>query len=598
MTERTNPRRAKASFGRVAAAGTLAALAGAFAAALVSDAFGVGAMLPVLATLNLTVAWCVRGLAREPDPPPVSGTVEETPGVLTAKDAATLAAVILLTTVSSTLAEQLMNVQARATLAPDALPRFFSAYYAGVSIFAFIVQAAFASRALTRFGLGLAMSSPSLVVGAGGVGALLYPGFVLVTAAYGSMSVLYEALFRPARDVFFTSVPKAEQRRVKSLVEVAPNRVGALAGAALIGLTARWWADGLYAALLLVAIACAAAAAVLAARLTSAYVGNLERSLTSRSLELDLADVDNLTTRTVMLRALTRQPGLRPGASTTGPAAVAVAEVAIDDPHLRDIQVLRSRDPERIRAVLRAAHGVGALIQYVIPLLTWDAVAEDAVRALRMAAEEHIGALVDALLDPNQPFAVRRRLARVFSVCVSQRAVDGLLIGLDDVRFEVRYQCGRSLSSILEKNASIRIDRERILDTVRREISVGKAVWDSHRLLDEVPREEESFVDGFVGDRARQGLAHVFALLSLVLPTEPLQIAYRGLHIRDLDLQDIALEYIEAVLPPDVYGRLSPFIDVTPRAPGPRRSRDEILAELLRSQDRSQLEELRRRTRK
>ncbi len=77
---------------------------------------------------------------------------------------------------------------------------------------------------------------------------------------------------------------------------------------------------------------------------------------------------------------------------------------------------------------------------HVIPLLAWDPVAEHAMFALRKVAEEHVGQLADALIDPNQDFAVRRRLARVFSVCVSQRAADGLLLGLDDLRFDVRFQ--------------------------------------------------------------------------------------------------------------------------------------------------------------
>ena len=141
-----------------------------------------------------------------------------------------------------------------------------------------------------------------------------------------------------------------------------------------------------------------------------------------------------------------------------------------------------------------------------------------------------VGALTDALIDPNQPFAVRRRLARVFSICVSQRAVDGLLLALDDVRFEVRFHCGRSLSRILAKNPLVRINRERIFDVVRAEVTVGRPVWEGHRLLDAMADDKASFVDDFVKDRASQSLAHVFALLSLVLPFEPLQIAYRGLH--------------------------------------------------------------------
>jgi hypothetical protein len=252
-------------------------------------------------------------------------------------------------------------------------------------------------------------------------------------------------------------------------------------------------------------------------------------------------------------------------------------------------------------AVLSDEEGLpGSLVPHVIPLLAWDPVAEEAARALRKVVEEHVGTLIDVLIDPNQPFAVRRRLARVFSTCVSQRAADGLLLGLEDLRFEVRFQCGRSLAAIVEKNARIRIDRERVFDAVRREVAVGRPVWESQRLLDTLDQgEPRTFVDEFLKDRAGQSLAHVFTLLALVLPTAPLQIAYRGLHTSDSGLRGTALEYLEGVLPPDLRERLWPFVGGTPRGARSDRSRDAILDDLLRSNESIllNLEELRRRTR-
>jgi hypothetical protein len=222
----------------------------------------------------------------------------------------------------------------------------------------------------------------------------------------------------------------------------------------------------------------------------------------------------------------------------------------------------------------------------VIPLLAWDPVADEAVRALRKGAEEHVGELTDALIDPNQPFAVRRRLARVFSVCVSQRAVDGLILGLDDLRFEVRFQCGRSLAAIADRSPRIRIDSGQIFDAVRREVAVSRPVWESQRLLDQVePEEQTVVVDEFLKDRAGQSLAHVFTLLALVLPTTPLQIAYRGLHTSDPGLRGTALEYLEGVLPPDIRERMWPFIGGAPAQGRRERSREAILDELLRSNE-------------
>jgi AAA family ATP:ADP antiporter len=235
-------------------------------------------------------------------------------------------------------------------------------------------------------------------------------------------------------------------------------------------------------------------------------------------------------------------------------------------------------------------------VPHVIPLLAWDPVTEDAARALRQVVEMRVGMLADALVDPNQPFAVRRRLARVFTTAVSQRAADALLLGLDDSRFEVRFQCGRSLASILGKNSTVRIDPERIFKVVRGEVEVNRNVWESHRLLDGVGEENQAFVDEFLKDRANQSLGHVFTLLSLVLPAHPLQIAYRGLHTNDPGLRGTALEYLEGVLPSDIRERLWPFLGDHPAPKGSTRSRDEIMADLLRSNESIvlNLEELRR----
>jgi hypothetical protein len=146
------------------------------------------------------------------------------------------------------------------------------------------------------------------------------------------------------------------------------------------------------------------------------------------------------------------------------------------------------------------------------------------------------------------------------------------------------------------KNALVRVDRERIFEVVRREVKVGRPVWEGHRLLDAIADERASFVDEFIKDRAGQSLAHVFVLLSLVLPTTPLQIAYRGLHTSDPKLRGFALEYLEEVLPPDIRDLLWPFLGTKAPASAGARGREEILADLLRSNDSIvlNLQELRR----
>ena len=92
---------------------------------------------------------------------------------------------------------------------------------------------------------------------------------------------------------------------------------------------------------------------------------------------------------------------------------------------------------------------------------------------------------------------------------------------------------------------------------VNREVAVSKQVWENRRLLDASDEYDDgSFLEELVRARASQNLAHVFTLLALVLPTEPLRIAFRALHTDDQALWGTALEYLENVLPHEVRDRL------------------------------------------
>jgi len=620
-TERFDPHTARLNFGRIAGIGTITGLVAALVTERIGATIGIDEMLPLLAALNVMCAWQVRRLAGPKAMTMHDKAMEVAPDlaatsprsglrVLTgAPYLRNLAALVLLGTVAAAFIDYVFKVQAVAVFGKgDQLLQFFALYYAGVSLLAFVVQSASAPLVLERLGLAVTTATPSLALVVGGIGALVFPGMGGVLAARAGESTLRSSLFKTGYEIFFTPIASHDKRAAKSIIDVGFDRLGDAVGGGLIQLLLFLPSASQYVALMGAAIVCSAIAVAVAQRLSRGYIHTLERSLLDRAVELELSDVGDITTRTVMMRTIRApRPNLpKPSVESRTPNdtrspndTTTRIPTPVNDPELREIVALRSRNRDAVLQVLRVEEGLpAALIPHVIPLLAWDPVAEDAVRALRKVAEERVGELVDALLDPNQPFASRRRLARVFSVCVSQRAVDGVLLGLEDLRFEVRFQCGRSLASILEKNPRIRIDKERVFDVVRREVAVGRPVWESHRLLDTVEADARSFVDEFLKDRAGQSLAHVFTLLSLVLPTAPLQIAYRGIHTDDSGLRGTALEYLEGVLPPDIRDRLWPFLSDRPRKQSDSRARDEILADLLRSNESIMLnlEELRRRT--
>jgi hypothetical protein len=209
--------------------------------------------------------------------------------------------------------------------------------------------------------------------------------------------------------------------------------------------------------ILWVAVATAAAAIVAASRLNYWYVRTLGTSLVSQAPGLVPSDTAGHLTRRMLLIV---QGSLRPAAISQP-----------DD--MDDVRALHSGDHERARDVLAREEGLSAaLVPHAIPLLDGP-LSDHALFALRKVAEERIGQLTDALLDPSQDDVIRRQLARTFSVAVSQRAADGLMLALDDDRFEVRYQAARSLGLIFTRNPRIRVNRERILEVALREVGAG-----------------------------------------------------------------------------------------------------------------------------
>jgi hypothetical protein len=235
------------------------------------------------------------------------------------------------------------------------------------------------------------------------------------------------------------------------------------------------------------------------------------------------------------------------------------------DPRLQVIVDLRSGDRERVEAALRQASvDDRAHVAQIIELLAWDDVVAGARQVLERAAPVHLGMMIDALVDPRTDFAIRRRLPRLLTAVGTPRAVDGVLQGLEDTRFEVRYQCSRSLDRMLAHDSALTVDHGRILAFVEREVSVPVSVWQGYGLIDQPEREESSEADD-AGAPDNRNIEHVFSLLATILPREPLQVALRGLRSRNPGLHGLAIEYLDQVLPHAILSKLRRLIDTPAR---------------------------------
>jgi AAA family ATP:ADP antiporter len=621
INERFDPRTAKRYIGRIAGAGTLGGIIGGALAERIAAIYSLPLMLPVLAAYHLSCALLLRGMS-----PPLEAkrsfeesTMELTPErsgwriLQQAPYLRTLAILVLLGTMSAGMIDYVFKAQAVSFYGRgDNLLRFFAVFYGVVGVLSFFVQTGFSGISLSRLGLAKTVGTLPFAVSGGGLAALVMPGLISATLARAMEAVFRGSLFRAGYEIFYTPMPKPEKRAAKPIVDVGFDRLGDALGSGVVTLLLGLGAAYSNPAILTGAIIVGLGGLWMATRLQSAYIGALEHGLRERGEALDLVEAPDALGMSGVFDSFvlpasslqTREPRGETEPSTTPeqiPSPVSGISVSIlSDPVLAEIAELRSGDLDRVRGILARIEPVPPyLVPHLIQLLAWDQVYTDVTQILRRCADRHAGQLSDALTDKNVDFTIRRRLPRVLSVCQSARAAEGLALGLSDRRFEVRFQSGRALTAIKARQPKLRISEKRIFEAIRREVTVSRAVWESQRLLDRAEDNEgPPFVDEFLRTRTSRSLQHVFTLLALVLPAEPLKIAFHGLHTEDHHLRGTALEYLDSILPPDIRGRLWPLLEKSDAAPavGDSRPREELLAELMKSNQSIQisLEQMRR----
>ena len=597
VNERFDPRTAKKKVGLIAGGGTLGGLLGGLLAERVAAAFTVSTMLPLLGLMHLACALMVYLLPTR--------TARRSKGVETRVETSGLgyvrrvhylrniALLIVLTTAGATLLDYVFKARAFATFAEaEDLMRFFAVFYAGVGLGGFILQTSLSRVLLEKLGLARTIALLPSLTAVGSFAMLFAPGLAGAGIVRGGEAAVRSSLFRSGYELLYTPVTPRRKRAAKSIIDVGFDRVADAFGAILIRVLLLLGPGLALPSMLAGAIVLAGLGLIVSSRLHRGYVDALADRLVHRAEELDIPELretaaDSAVMHTLGSLDLSRVLGREesPARRRTTPVSGATREAQRPRPRTDVILAaatdLRSGDVTRVRQRLRQDLDP-VLASLVISLLAWNEVSDDAVKALSRIAPKIVGELTDALVDRERDFAIRRCIPRVLVACESKRGVEGLMIGLEDRRFEVRYQSAAGLARIHRRRRELEIGPDRVREAILRELEVDKLGWQSRRLVDSGDSAE---VDQLLEDRATLSLEHVFRMLSLFLEREPLQIARRGLRTDDLQLRGTALEYLESVLPPRIRERLWPFLeDQRPRQPQDRQSKD-VLSELMLSRN-------------
>jgi hypothetical protein len=587
INERFDPHTAKRTIANIAAAATLGGLLGGVIAEVVSDA-DVRAMLLVLALMHGVCAITVRRIG--------SGGHGLTSGFEVRSGLRVLAGsryllgvgllMVLVAATAALLDFAIKSEAARAYTKGKDLVGFFAGFYAAVGVVTFVLQSAFGARALQRLGLAGTMAVLPLAVICGGSIALIAPRLATVVGLRAAESVFFNSFFRSGFELLYTPIRPDEKRPTKTIIDVASNRLGDLVGGGLLlGILVLLPKPPVW-----VVIVCAMMFAFIGlaiiTRVNGGYVAQLARSLRSGAVSPESLEALDATTRRILAEAspaAEREQVLARIArrKSTGHATSDPRGERAPGPGWRAALVadLTSGDPARMRRALHSEHLDRSLTPYLIDLLEHPDIADDARLELRWLVPRITGQLTDALLDPDTPIVVRQRLPSVLEVHHNPRAVDGLVQGLEDGNFHVRYACGRALARMQRRNRDLYVDPQRVFAAVVREVEVDGHTWGEQGGT--TPQDFDDAVTAALG-RVDLSLLHVFTLLGLVLDPDAMHLAMHAVTSRDRVVRGTALEYLENVLPPEVRNGLWHHLGIDTVAPRSGRSSGEILEELAR----------------
>ena len=587
INERFDPHSAKQRVARIAAAATLGGVIGGLLADTVASQLNVRSMLLFLSGLHLLCLLAVKGIGTQTKAAPMDNTVRTRSAFTVISYTPYLqwmAALMVLVAVMAALVDYAFKAEAAAHYKDtESLVAFFGSFYAFIGVMGFILQTLLGRRILQRFGIGATIAILPAMVALFGIFGTVVTHFWTIIMMRGSHAVFATSFFRSAFELLYTPLPRHKKRPTKTIIDVASDRLGDLIGSGII-LLLLFLLPNLPTRIVVV---CAVLVAILAlyviTRLYRGYINQLARSLRKGVVHIDEEDIVDATTQHILAEsyAYSEKDFLRTKIDAMQKRKAGTRDSRDDRDRSASqtdlIADLRSNDSRRIQRALNTSLIDIRLTPYLIPLLANDDVADDIRTELRWLVPRISGQLTDALLDPDIPLLARQRLPGVLEASHNPRSIEGLLLGMMDASFYVRYSCARALARMRSRNTSLTIPRETVFAAIREELDASVDEWEARseelNLGDlQMMNQESSPID--------RNMEHVFTLLALTLDPDAVHMSMQAAFSNDINLRGTALEYLENVLPAGLYLALIERLGLREEGRTSSRSLREVIKEL------------------
>ncbi len=589
INERFDPHSAKQRVARIAAAAALGGVIGGVLASEVAKSMDVRAVLLFLSGLHFICMITVRCIGAPTRVMPIDNAVRARSAFTVISQTHYLqwmAALMVLVAIMAALVDYAFKSEAAAHFKDsESLVAFFGSFYAAIGVLGFFLQSLLGRRILQRFGIGMTIAIMPFTIAVFGVIGVAFTHLWTMVTLRGSQAIFTNSFFRSAFELLYTPLPPHKKRPTKTIIDVASDRLGDLIGSGLLLLLLFIAPELPTAVVATCAVIVAALALYVVVRLNRGYINQLARSLRKGVVRIDEEDIVDATTQEILaeVSACSEREFLQ--SKIAALAHPDDQEDTNEDASITDeasrmaltVSDLTSGDTGRIRRALGSPDLDVSMAHYMIPLLANNEVTLEARSELRWLVTRIPGQLTDALLNPDMPLLVRQRLPGVLEASHSPRSIAGLLLGMVDETFNVRYSCARVLARMRHRNPHLVIPRQQVYEAISNELKVSPEEWEGRDMelkMDYASDEED------VNPQFNRGLEHVFTLLTLTLDPDAVHLSMQAAFSKDLNLRGTALEYLENVLPGYLYNELLTHLGEDPQSGKSTRTLGDIVNEL------------------
>jgi AAA family ATP:ADP antiporter len=271
----------------------------------------------------------------------------------------------------------------------------------------------------------------------------------------------------------------------------------------------------------------------------------------------------NLEAAKAIIAAMVSETG--PGSERTRLEAARLIAMLPDvfDPELQ--LLVQDDDADVAAAAIRAVGRLGkqTFAAEVITRLPQPMLTDDALATLASFEDAVVGQLRDLLVDPATPVALRREIPAVLQAIGTRAAQSALMENIIDGDTMVRLRIIIALNKLLQQHPDRRLD-SRLLETLLQAEIMGH--YRSYQTL-AAPGFRLGPGAQAVAETMRQETERIFRLLKMLHPQHDMHSAYVGLQSNDPVVHDNAVEFLDAVLKPELRSILIPLFDrdVSPR---------------------------------